>query len=183
MQSCKMLFCSLVFKFILITCHAQNIDSIFSKQRDSIIVEAESLIAKYKFQKALDILARGDSLDMEILLRIGQCNFRLGASSAAIRPYERVLKMDTSNLTALNQLGLLYSRSGDFANALACFIRLVEVDPSNSYYHKQAGLMAVKLGANIQAKSWFQKALNLNPRDTEASLALANILIEMEQYL
>jgi tetratricopeptide (TPR) repeat protein len=90
--------------------------------------------------------------------------------------------MDSSNLTALNHLGTLYSRNGDFAKALACFKRLVEVDSFNSYHYKQAGLMAAKLGSAIQAKFWFQRALNLNPMDTEASLALGNTLMEMEQY-
>jgi tetratricopeptide (TPR) repeat protein len=182
MQNCKILFCSILFRFALITCSAQNIDSISNKQRDSIVVEAETLMANYKFQKALDILAKADSTDIAILLRIGQCNFRLGASSAAIHPYERVLKMDSSNLTALNHLGTLYSRNGDFAKALACFKRLVEVDSFNSYHYKQAGLMAAKLGSTIHAKFWFQRALNLNPMDTEASLALGNTLMEMEQY-
>jgi tetratricopeptide (TPR) repeat protein len=119
---------------------------------------------------------------VNILLRIGQCNFKLGVSGAAIRPFERVLRMDSTNITALNQLGLLYARDGDFSKALSSFTRLIKSDPTNSYYYKQAGSMANRLGAITSARFWFKKALALNPADTETSLALGNVQMEMEEF-
>jgi tetratricopeptide (TPR) repeat protein len=119
---------------------------------------------------------------VDILLRIGQCNFTLGASAAAMHPYERVLQIDSLHATALNQLGQLYARAGDFDKAFAIFLRLARLDPRNSYYCKQAGSMATRAGNIAAAKFWFQKARELNPVDVEASVALGNILMTMELY-
>src|SRR3981189_3675031 len=117
--------------FSVVTLTAHDIDSTDVVQH-KLIVRADSLMANYQFEKALIILMKCDSLNAGILLRVGQCNFRLGASRAAIRPYERVLRMDSANLTALNQLGQLYARDGDFTDALYSYLRLIELDSTNS---------------------------------------------------
>lgn len=130
----------------------------------------------------MKLLEKGDTLNIDVLLRIGQCHSRLGASGAAIRPYERILEMDSTHLSALNQLGQLYARDGDFGKAYSSFAQLIKLDPSNSYYYKQAGSMAGRLEDKTAARRLFKKALDLNPADTESSLALGNILMELEEY-
>ena len=164
-----------------LTGSSQEIDSI-SIARNRLIAHADSLMASYQFSAALNALPAGDSSDIGILLRIGQCNFRLGASSGAIEPYQRVLRIDSSNITALNQLGMLYSRDGDYAAAFSSFVSLSQLDPRNAYYWKQAGSMATKLEDLDGAASMFREALKLNPADMEAYVALGNILMGMEQY-
>ena len=174
------------YSFILFFCsltmaEAQKTDSIMNEQR-LLIHRVDSLVASYKFEKALDILAKGDSMNVEILLRIGQCNFRLGASGSAIHPYERVLQIDSANLSALNQLGQLYARDGDFSKALASFVQLIRLDTANSYYYRQAGSMAARLENKIFAKELYRKALHFNSLDVEASMALGTIMMDMEEY-
>jgi tetratricopeptide (TPR) repeat protein len=173
------IFCT--FLICAVSTRAQDVESIGNPQNE-LIRRADSLIANYKFENALNILSKGDSMNVEILHRIGQCNFRLGASSATIIPYERILQIDSVNVIALNQLGQLYARDGDFSKALSTFLRLTALDPDNSYYCKQAGSMAARMSETTIAKFWFKKALNYNPADVEASLALGNILMETEEY-
>lgn len=148
----------------------------------ALISHADSLMASYQFEKALSVLQLADTLDKEILLRLGQCNFRLGASGGAIQPFERVLRLDSGNITALNHLGQLYGRDGDFSKALSCFVKLIVLDSSNAYYFKQAGSMAMRLNEVGRARQWYTQALRLNARDTESAVALANTLMTMEQY-
>jgi len=169
-------FCSLTF-----IAKSQVSDSV-DYAHIKLISEADSLIANYKFEKALNLLAKGDTLIIDILLRIGQCHSRLGASAAAIYPYERILKMDSANLSALNQLGQLYARDGDFEKAYSTFAQLIKLDPTNSYYYKQAGSIASRLEDKTSAKKLYRKALSLNPADIESSLALGNVLMELEEY-
>src|SRR5437868_2072471 len=88
--------------------------TVIAQDNYAIISKADSLVANYQFEKALEVLSQGDTLITEVLLRIGNCNLRLGASRSAIRPFEKVLDMDSTNLAALNQLGQLYLREGDF---------------------------------------------------------------------
>jgi tetratricopeptide (TPR) repeat protein len=148
----------------------------------ALILKADSLIANYQFEKALVVLLKGDSVNTEILLRIGQCNFRLGASTAAIKPFESVLQLDSVNVTALNHLGQLYTRDGDYVKALSCFIKLIHVDSMNAYYYKQAGSVSVRLNELGPGYFWYKQALEINPRDIESAVALANILMVRERY-
>ena len=148
-----------------------------------LIRRSDSLMSSYQFEKALSVLnTMSDTLDSNVLLRIGQCNFRLGLSRGAILQYERVLKLDSTNVTALNQLGQLFARDGDFYKALECYLRLVGMDSTNSYYYKQAASMAVKSEDKLVAAVFYEKALHYNPSDTEASLALGTLLMELEEF-
>jgi tetratricopeptide (TPR) repeat protein len=176
--------------FCVVAAAAQTMDSAWVA-RLQVMQRSDSLMSNYQFEKALNLLTTlNDSLDINLLLRIGQCNFRLGLSRGAIHPYERVLEMDSTNLIALNQLGQLFARDGDFSKALYCYLRLVDLDSTNSYYYKQSALMAVKAkdlmmvpGAkDLMAISLYEKALHYNPSDAEASLALGNLLMEREEF-
>src|SRR5687767_4821877 len=68
MISCALALCSIAF-----TGMSQHADKISIRQND-LILQADSLMANYKFEKALELLSQGDSLNTDILLRIGQCN-------------------------------------------------------------------------------------------------------------
>jgi len=168
--------------FCAVATSGQTIDSaMFARQR--LIQRSDSLMSTYQFEKALSLLnTMSDTLDANVLLRIGQCNFRLGLSRGAILPYERVLKLDSTNVTALNQLGQLFARDGDFYKALECYLRLVAMDSSNSYYYKQAASMAVRSDDKLVAAVFYEKALHYNPFDTEASLALGTLLMDQEEF-
>ena len=155
---------------------AQNID-----QR-ILLDKADSLISNYQFEKAVDILAAGDGLSVDILLRRGQCYVKLGSFGDAVVSFERVLQQDSSNFIALNQLGLLYGRNSDFKRALECYHRLINLDPSNSYYCKQAGLMYSASNDLKESRAWLAKALELHPGNAEASVLLGEIFMEMEEY-
>ena len=155
---------------------------VVEQSQSALIAQADSLMANFQFEKALNILQKSDSVNQDILLRLGQCNFRLGASGGAIEPFERVLQLDSGNVTALNHLGQLYGRDGDFSKALSCFVKLIQLDSGNGYYLKQAGSMATRLNEIVRAQRWYMQALRLNARDTESSVALANTFMLMEQY-
>ena len=161
--------------------YAQNAEKIETSPR-TIIERADSCIESFQFEKALSILQEADSLDKEVLLRIGQCNYRLGGSAGAIKPFEQVLELDSSNVTALNHLGQLYGRDGEFPKAFFCFVKLIQIDSGNAYYFKQAGSMAMRLNQIYQAQRYYSQALRLNARDTESAVALANTFMVMEQY-
>lgn len=177
----KYLLLALGFATVSFEAGAQTSDSLAQTQIN-LIRTADSLIASYKFESALNLLSKGDSLDKDLLLRIGHCHLRLGTARAAIRPYERVLKMDSTNLSALNQLGQLYARDGDYAKALPLFLRLIAIDSANGYYCKQIGSLAARSEDKATAIYWYRKALHFNPADAESSLSLGNILFEFEEY-
>jgi tetratricopeptide (TPR) repeat protein len=174
--------CSASLLFLsVVTARSQDHDKEPDTQR-TLLREVDSLMLSYKFDSALRLLEKCDSAKADILLRISQCNFRLGRTDAAISSSIRVLRMDSMSVAALNQLGQLYSRNGDYPGALDSFVRLIGLDSTNGFYYKQAGLMASRMEDNAKARIFFSTALNYNPADIESSLALGNILMEMEEY-
>ena len=171
----------LIFYSISQTATSQHAYTI-GKSHDALIAQADSLIENFQFERALSVLQKTDSIDKDILLRVGQCNYRLGASEGAITPFEKVLHLDSANTTALNHLGQLYSRDGEFSKALSCFAKLIQIDSANAFYYKQAGSVAMRLNQIHRAQEMYTRALHLNGRDTESAVALGNAFMAMEQY-
>lgn len=144
--------------------------------------KADSLTANYQFEKALDVLSKGDTLNISILLRLGNCHSRLGISKSAIHSYEKVLGMDSSNLTALNQLGQLYSREGDLHKSLGVYVRLIKIDSLNSYTYKQAAHTAYRLEKIDLAMMFYLRTLSINGKDVEAYQSLGSLLLDAKQF-
>jgi tetratricopeptide (TPR) repeat protein len=76
----------------------------------------------------------------------------------------------------------LYLREGDFNKSLEAYYRLLYLDSLNSYYYKQAALAASRLENKTLAAQLYSKALKLNQKDNEATLAYGNILMDLEQF-
>jgi tetratricopeptide (TPR) repeat protein len=165
----------LLFYLPAISVLAQNNDEQIARKTDS-------LISSYQFQKAVDVLSQGDTLNMGILLQLGNCNSRLGISKTAIHLYEKILSMDSSNITALNQLGQLYTREGDFHKSLDAYSRLLRIDSVNSYHYKQAAYTASRLDMADVAIMLYAEALNFNPKDVETYQALGTRYIELKEF-
>src|SRR5690349_7411394 len=78
-----------------------------------ILREADWNIQNYKFDRALELLSQPfDSLNKELLQKKGYCYSRLGNYEEAIRAYQRIIGIDSTNANACNQLGQLYSKTG-----------------------------------------------------------------------
>src|SRR5688572_15525326 len=159
MKNCLSISCTIAWCLFALVSLAQDMNALNSES--ALLARADSLVANYKFDDAVHVLADGDSLNINILLRFGQCNFRLGASHAAIRPYERVLQIDSGNIMALNQLGQLYARDGDFKEAFSKYIKLIQIDSTNSFYCRVAGTIALRLNDVTASRYWLTKALQL----------------------
>lgn len=145
-------------------------------------MKADSLMALHQYNRALRLLWRCDTTDIDVLLRMGSCSVNQGAVSEAIRPYRAILAIDSGNVTALNQLGLLYTRRYDFKEAMACFFKLHQADARNSYYCKQIAALALRQEKPELAAYWYRKTISFNPSDIEACVALGKILIAQKNF-
>lgn len=144
---------------------------------------ADRLINNYQFTEALSWLNHpGDSIDVDILQRKGYCYFRTGNYGNAIRQYEKIIALDSTNRNALFQLGQLYTRNTQYENAYACYQKLIREDSLNSFYYKQYAIVASQKNDILTSLSCFFRAVTLNPRDIEAYAFLGNTLLENEQF-
>ena len=82
----------------------------------------------------------------------------------AAQEYEKVLKMDPSNLGALNNLGATYGMMGRGEEAIANFQKVLKITPGSAGAYKNIGVMYFRTpGKQKEAVPYFRKYLELSP--------------------
>ncbi|PPR86876.1 hypothetical protein GOBAR_AA33811 [Gossypium barbadense] len=77
-------------------------------------------------------------------------------------------------------LGQVKLKSGDFRTALSNFEKVLEVYPDNCETLKALGHIYVQLGQVDKAQEFMRKATKIDPRDAQAFLDLAELLISSD---
>src|SRR5690606_2550394 len=79
-------------------------------------------------------------------------------------------------------LGVQAMHSGDSRSALADFLKAVELDPTFDMAHHALGLVYhLSFGQHERAIGHYRKALDLNPKLTEAYTNLANVYLSQNR--
>ena len=85
----------------------------------------------------------------------------------AIEYYERALKLEGNNATALNSMGYILVDTGiDPLKGLQFCRRAVEMVPRNAAYLDSLGWACFKCSDPAAAKGWLKKALEIAPKET-----------------
>jgi len=86
----------------------------------------------------------------------------------AIEYYEKALKLEDSNATALNSMGYILVDTGiDPLKGLKCCRRAVELKPENAAYLDSLGWACYKCREPTAARNWLRKALALAPQELQ----------------
>ncbi|HON00885.1 MAG TPA: tetratricopeptide repeat protein, partial [Acidobacteriota bacterium] len=102
-----------------------------------------------------------------------------GKYSEAVFALERLAETYPDYAPAHNDLGVLYGESGDAPKALASYEKAVLLDAANPTFRKNLGdFLYVIMKRPADAVLHYEKALSLNPRDTETLLIMGNIRVE-----
>lgn len=92
-------------------------------------------------------------------------------------------KVDQKQRALLHlQIGTGHLTKGNYPEALAEFLTADKLDPVNAGIKNQLGLAYYFRGRMDLAESTFRKALEINPKFTEARNNLGRTLIELHQY-
>ena len=84
----------------------------------------------------------------------------------AIEYYEKALKLEGNNATALNSMGYILVDTGiDPAKGLDYCRRAVEMQPGNAAYLDSLGWACYKCKEPVAARDWLRKALELAPQE------------------
>jgi len=85
----------------------------------------------------------------------------------AIEYYEKALKLDDSNATALNSMGYILVDTGiDPAKGLRYCRKAVDIQPENAAYLDSLGWACYKCKEPAAARTWLRKAFELAPHET-----------------
>jgi len=85
----------------------------------------------------------------------------------AIEYYEKALKLEENNTTALNSMGYILVDTGiDPVKGLRFCRKAVEIQPGNAAYLDSLGWACYKCKEPMAARDWLRKALELAPQET-----------------
>ncbi len=127
-------------------------------------------------QLCLDALHHGVTGPM-ILSRLGNLYLGKGDAKQAIAYYEPAVKMDPTDVGAIDGLASAYSANGQLAEAAAEFQRVLAIESYIPAYNG-LGLVAVKQHDLIAARKNFERAIQIDPRDAESQLNLGVLCMQ-----
>ncbi len=127
-------------------------------------------------QLCLDALHHGVKGAM-ILSRLGQIYLTKGDASDAISYYEQAVALNPIDPEVRSNLGSAYSAAGQLGQAENEFQRALAIAPYIPAYNG-LGLVAVKQHDFVSARKNFERAVQLDPKDTESQLNLGVLCMQ-----
>ena len=96
------------------------------------------------------------SLDqLEVLLRRAEDRYDKRDYAGAIKFYDKILAIDTSDTWSLWERGLMKKKKKDYAGALKDFKKVIDIDKDHTYAYYQIALINEKNGNKKEAKKNF----------------------------
>ncbi|MGI9013278.1 MAG: tetratricopeptide repeat protein [Phycisphaerales bacterium] len=115
------------------------------------------------FQQAID--RAGDQQPVvlvELYLRLGQANYRLGQIPAAAAAYEKAIALDPENAAALNDLAYIYIDELDEPEKGIPYVkRALAIDPLNVNFLDTLGVAYLRLGRLEEAAANIEKSIDM----------------------
>ncbi len=105
---------------------------------------------------------------------------KLGHDDKALEHFRKAIHLDGKDPALLNNYGSHLCRTGDYSGAVRAFLAAVS-DPAYKtpeFAYTNAGICVRKQGDTDQAESYFRKALQINPRFSEALYQMARMSYE-----
>lgn len=118
----------------------------------------------------------------DVLLERGIKARNDGCRDAAIPLFERVLKIDPTNVAAMNCLGVAAGDSGDLPSAMRQFSNSLRIDPTQPEAWFNLGIGQSRLGLTEEALKSFDRSLALAPLSGMAHLQRASTLSRLGRY-
>lgn len=145
----------------------------FCQQGDVYLRDNQYLEAETSFQNCLD----QDSMNIEVWLKLARVYEKLGQWQGVETACAKVLSMDSLNIQGLQQQASVFVKYKDYKNAAACYAKIIEQKPSNPFYYKKVAAVFIQSGQWYDAIVPLQVAFEINPKDEETGVVLAELLL------
>lgn len=136
----------------------------------------------HETMRGLNMSCDRDNKRIRELIEEGYTLLKMNDFSRAMECYQEILKLDETNLVALNSMGFIHYFNGDYKKGEEICRRTLSLYPQNAYAHKGLGLHLAKLGRVDEAIDVIKKAIELKKDFIDAYHDLAYVLYENGQY-
>jgi len=140
--------------------------------------------AASEYQKAV----RYQPEDIHTWLRLGELQFDMGKSSAAVRTLERARTLDAQNTDCLNTLAMAYCERADCRRALRCWQEVMRIDPDHPVASEQLvecvqhqTYMAQERGGTAHTIRIIRETIELCPKQMRLYSLLGELYLKQEK--
>ena len=125
--------------------------------------EGDLMMAHQRYQAAIEAYKRAPRTSVEAWNKMGVAYQLMFNTNDATRCYQKVLKLDPKNASALNNLGSVYVTLKQYSLAERSYGKALKIAPKNALFHKNLG--TALLADHKYRKGWnaYQDALALDP--------------------
>jgi len=123
-----------------------------------------------------------NNLQAKQTLNIAYENHRKGNLKLAQNLYEKVLKIDSSNLDAIFLLGSLFLQTKNFHKAITLLEKAISIQPRHANSYQNLGFAYIELGEFEKAKELFIQAIKIEPNHGDAHFNLANAHKQLRDF-
>lgn len=151
------------------------------RNMNSYTVLGWSLLALDRYQEALEYGMRALQIsryDSRVIQIVGEAHFRLGHNLEALKYLQEYIAINPNGELAdqvYDFMGETLIRLGEFHRADIALSTAVYMDPENARWWSRLGFAREQVGDNEYALEAYNKALELDPRLTEALRGRARI--------
>src|SRR5439155_21621277 len=114
----------------------------------------------------------------EIYNLLGWCFYREDDFKGAVAALDQAIAADQADETNYLDVGMMLLEQHLYGGAMAAADKALEVAPDSYRAHRLKGLVEFKLGRVNDAESLYARAVELNPNDAEAIVALATTQLD-----
>jgi|GEM_PF-1478432 len=134
------------------------------------------------YQSALEIYK---SIDVQENISLqyfeAECFESLGDISSATGIYSSILEKDTTDMYALRNIARIKLRAKKYESAKEYYIKLVEKYPDIYIFQKNLGICNYQLNEEFFALNNFRAAWELNKKDLELPINIANVYVRIQE--
>ena len=127
-------------------------------------------------------MSRNGDLTIEETFNLAIKNHQNNNLQDAQNYYQKVLKIDSNHLSALNNLGVLFKELNEYQRAKDCYKKMIKINPNYAHAHNNLGIIFKDLGENQKAKDCYEKAIEIDPNYTDSYNNLGIIFKELNEY-
>ncbi len=158
-------------------------------QRDACHEDARRLRADIlrrtaRIGEAVEFLERSAEMlpeSLAILHDLGLLQLSCRHPAAAVAAFKRALALDPALAALHNNLGVALKDLGSLKEAEAAYAQALRLDPGYAAAHHNRGELLMLRGELPEARLSLEHALRLNPEQTETSLLLGNVLLDLDR--
>jgi len=167
--------CKSIFIFLLAAVFVMSVCSPIMAQKASDITDSKQTTPKAAEMSSVDDTEKAEEEEKVAPVQNADYWFDKGAlcatygnDAAAIKYFQKVIKLDPKRSGAYFAQGISYGQLGQFAKAIPLVNKAIEMEPQNGLYIYGRGRVHLLAGDQGKALADFKKAAELDDEDAQA---------------